>query len=212
MRCLRTFRVSETRSSCRERGIDKILTRAWTSCSMFVWPLRRSIPGGLSIFSLIRQVGGPIWADAIHDAAYVEDVMRIFNERKESFASHKRVFGLLSSIREVAAQWSHQCQQELHSAPLFYDLSALCNVVNCTCPPLGLAKLRSLCDIRWEYRAALMSKGFRVTPSHTTPTALKTDAPLGLIFDFLRAWVKKHPVKPSSASSPSTIILSKPPS
>ena len=45
-------------------------------------------------------------------------------------------------------------------------------------------------------------------------SGLKTDAPFNVVWDFMRCWVKEHPIVgegPRSASAPGAIILSKEP-
>ncbi len=42
--------------------------------------------------------------------------------------------------------------------------------------------------------------------SHTCPTALKTDAPVGFIWDIFKEWIKNNPVKNTSNEAAQNIL------
>jgi tRNA (guanine26-N2/guanine27-N2)-dimethyltransferase len=44
-----------------------------------------------------------------------------------------------------------------------------------------------------EMKAALINAGYRVSNFHKDPVAIKTDAPNGVLWDIMRAFVKKSP-------------------
>jgi tRNA (guanine26-N2/guanine27-N2)-dimethyltransferase len=44
------------------------------------------------------------------------------------------------------------------------------------------------------------------------PLGMKTDAPMEVIWDIMRCWVKNHPIKAQSPEQPGSVILSKEPS
>lgn len=52
--------------------------------------------------------------------------------------------------------------------------------------------------------------GYRVSGTHCSPLAVKTDAPWDVIWDIMRAWVVDHPVKPQVASHTTTTASSTP--
>lgn len=39
------------------------------------------------------------------------------------------------------------------------------------------------------YRSAILNAGYKVSMSHTSPTSIKTNAPLEVIWDIMRVWV-----------------------
>jgi tRNA (guanine26-N2/guanine27-N2)-dimethyltransferase len=47
-------------------------------------------------------------------------------------------------------------------------------------------------DIVWS---ALKNAGYNVSSTHCCAGAFKTDAPLTVVWDMMKAWVKEHPVK-----------------
>ena len=56
--------------------------------------------------------------------------------------------------------------EELPDVPLYYSMHEICSVLRCT-PPRGELM-----------RSALINAGYRVSGSHASPLALKTDAPM----------------------------------
>jgi hypothetical protein len=57
--------------------------------------------------------------------------------------------------------------------------------------------------------SALMRQGYRVSRSHTDPTAIKTDAPARALWDVLRCWVASQPPRKKglSETSPAHALL-----
>ncbi|XP_072167824.1 tRNA (guanine(26)-N(2))-dimethyltransferase-like isoform X1 [Diadema setosum] len=137
------------------------------------------------------HVGGPIWADPIHDIDFVKRLIKHIDTHPERFKYKDRMKGLMTVVSE-----------ELSDCPLYYITSSLCHVLHCECPS------------QEKVRSAILNAGYRVSISHASAEAIKTDAPAGVIWDILRAWVKDHPVsqKRLTPGSPATSILSKEPS
>jgi len=50
-------------------------------------------------------------------------------------------------------------------------------------------------------RALLVAAGYNVSHSHVDPQAIKTDAPVGLLWDLLRIWADRQPASKHSATS-----------
>ena len=78
----------------------------------------------------------------------------------------------------------------------------MCNVLHVTVPKLEAVV------------SALMRQGYRVSRSHTDPTAIKTDAPNRALWDVMRCWANsqvRSASKPLSETSPAHAILSIPP-
>ena len=46
-----------------------------------------------------------------------------------------------------------------------------------------------------DVHSAILNAGYQVSISHTCPTAVKTNAPVELIWDIFREWIKKNPIK-----------------
>uniref|UniRef100_A0A8C3NN46 tRNA (guanine(26)-N(2))-dimethyltransferase n=1 Tax=Geospiza parvula TaxID=87175 RepID=A0A8C3NN46_GEOPR len=134
-----------------------------------------------------HQVGGPVWAEPLHDPSFVEGVLAALERSPGRFATEPRMRGMLSVIAE-----------ELSDVPLYYTLDGLSSTIRSNTP--GLLQLRS----------ALLHAGFRVSLSHACRNAVKTDAPPAVLWDIMRCWAKLHPVKLERLpeSSPAARILS----
>ena len=105
-------------------------------------------------------------------------------------ATRDRLRGLLTS-----------CIEELPDAPLYYVLSGLANCIKSSVPPL------------LEFKSAIVNAGYRVSGHHKEPNAIKTDAPTSVMWDIMRAWVKRRPLsKPPAPGSAAEKILSVEPS
>ncbi|XP_037117139.1 tRNA (guanine(26)-N(2))-dimethyltransferase [Syngnathus acus] len=138
-----------------------------------------------------HQLGGPIWAEAIHDRAFVQKVLSAVSGNPARFATSKRMEGMLSMVTE-----------ELEDTPLYYTVDGLSSTIHCNTPPL------------LQFRSALLHAGHRVSLSHACKNAIKTDAPPAVIWDVMRCWEKSNPVKREKLSemTPAFKILSTEPS
>ncbi|XP_040001474.1 tRNA (guanine(26)-N(2))-dimethyltransferase isoform X2 [Xiphias gladius] len=138
-----------------------------------------------------HQLGGPIWAEPIHDLAFVQKVLSAVSGNPSRFGTSKRIQGVLSMVTE-----------ELEDVPLYCTVDSLSSTIHCNTPPL------------LQFRSALLHAGHRVSLSHACKNAIKTDAPPGAIWDIMRCWEKANPVKREklSQTSPAFKILSTEPS
>uniref|UniRef100_A0A672FBN6 tRNA (guanine(26)-N(2))-dimethyltransferase n=1 Tax=Salarias fasciatus TaxID=181472 RepID=A0A672FBN6_SALFA len=138
-----------------------------------------------------HQMGGPLWAEPIHDSAFVQKVLSAVSGNPSRFGTSKRIEGVLSMVTE-----------ELEDVPLYYTVDNLSSTIHCNTPPL------------LQFRSALLHAGHRVSLSHACKNAIKTDAPPAAIWDVMRCWEKMNPVKREklSATSPAFRILSSEPS
>ncbi|CAI5461577.1 unnamed protein product [Closterium sp. Yama58-4] len=134
------------------------------------------------------SIGGPMWSAPIHDASWVRLVLGEVQAGKAKLAGFGKVHGLLTAVSE-----------ELHDIPLYIDLHEISTTLKCTPPSMLL------------FRSALVNAGHRVSGAHSNPLGIKTDAPLGLIWDVMRCWIRDHPVKSQGEGSPADTILAKPP-
>ncbi|XP_062891947.1 tRNA (guanine(26)-N(2))-dimethyltransferase [Mobula hypostoma] len=137
-----------------------------------------------------HQLGGPIWAEQIHDQDFIKKVLESVEHTPQRFKTSDRILGMLSMITE-----------ELQDCPLYHTMDHLSSVIRCNTPSL------------LQMRSALLHAGYRVSLSHACKNAVKTDAPHSVIWDIMRSWAKIHPVKLEklSESSPAFRILSKEP-
>ncbi|KAL6091337.1 hypothetical protein STEG23_030258 [Scotinomys teguina] len=133
-----------------------------------------------------HQLGGPMWADPIHDLDFVGRVLEAVTTNPGRFHTSKRIQGVLSVVTE-----------ELPDVPLYYTLDHLSSTIHCNTPRL------------LQLRSALLHAGFRVSLSHACKNAVKTDAPPLALWDIMRCWEKECPVKRErlSESSPAFRIL-----
>uniref|UniRef100_A0A8C4Z4B5 tRNA (guanine(26)-N(2))-dimethyltransferase n=1 Tax=Gadus morhua TaxID=8049 RepID=A0A8C4Z4B5_GADMO len=138
-----------------------------------------------------HQLGGPIWAEPLHDVSFVQKVLSAVSSNPSRFGTAKRIEGMLSMVTE-----------ELEDVPLYYTVDQLSSIVHCNTPPL------------LQFRSALLHAKHRVSLSHACKNAIKTDAPPSVIWDIMRSWEKANPVKREklSETSPAFKILSKEPS
>ena len=134
------------------------------------------------------NMGGPIWSDPIHDKTWVSNVKRELEQNKDTYPGFGKVHALLTMASE-----------ELLDVPLHYDLHAMGGTLKATPPNF------------WLFKSAVMNAGYRVSGSHSNPLAIKTDAPVDVLWDILRCWVKEHPVKPQPSPTPGEAILAKEP-
>lgn len=134
------------------------------------------------------KLGGPIWADPIHNQEFVDQLLTHIQDNQDSFNTSDRMEGTLSVISE-----------ELKDCPLYYTTSSLSNIIHTT----SMAQLK--------FRSALLHAGYKVSITHTSAEAVKTDAPPSVVWDIMRAWAKLNPVneKRLSKTSPATAILKK---
>ncbi|XP_061534417.1 tRNA (guanine(26)-N(2))-dimethyltransferase [Phycodurus eques] len=134
-----------------------------------------------------HQLGGPIWAEPIHDQGFVQKVLTAISGNPSRFGTSKRIEGILSMVTE-----------ELEDTPLYYTVDSLSSTIHCNTPPL------------LQFRSALLHAGHRVSLSHACKNAIKTDAPPAAIWDIMRCWEKSNPVKREKLSemTPAFKILS----
>lgn len=135
------------------------------------------------------NMGGPIWAAPIHNQEWVSSILANVKASKGRYPAYERISAVLTTISE-----------ELPDVPLFVSLHNLCATLKCTSPSAVI------------FRSAVINAGYRISSSHVNPLGLKTDAPMDVIWDIMRCWVKNHPVKAQSPDQSGTVILSREPS
>jgi tRNA (guanine26-N2/guanine27-N2)-dimethyltransferase len=120
----------------------------------------------------VFRVGGPIYCERLHNQEFMEHVLEEIDDPNKNFKYAQKIKGIVLSA-----------QDELPDAPFFYDLPSLCHTLKCTTPKGP------------EFRSAIVNAGYEVSASHCNPSAIKTTAPMSVIWDILKDWVKQHPVK-----------------
>ncbi|GLT61976.1 hypothetical protein SLA2020_346460 [Shorea laevis] len=134
------------------------------------------------------NMGGPIWSAPIHDQEWVTSILADMKSMKDCYPAYDRISAVLTTISE-----------ELPDIPLFLSLHNLCATLKCTSPSAVI------------FRSAVINAGYRISGTHVNPLGLKSDAPMDVIWDIMRCWVKNHPVKAQSADQPGSVILSREP-
>ncbi|CAI9777439.1 unnamed protein product [Fraxinus pennsylvanica] len=134
------------------------------------------------------NMGGPIWSAPIHDQEWVTSVLADVKSMKDRYPAYDRISAVLTTISE-----------ELPDIPLFLSLHNLCATLKCTSPSAVI------------FRSAVINAGYRISGTHVNPLGLKTDAPMDVIWDIMRCWVKNHPVKAQPPDQAGSVILAKEP-
>ena len=133
-------------------------------------------------------MGGPIWSAPIHHQGFVDSLLNLIHAQKESFGAYEKIHSILTVV-----------QEELKDAPLYVSLHDMCKTVKCTPPAANL------------FRSAIVNAGYSVSSTHANPLGTKTNAPMSVLWDIIRSWVKEHPTKPNPHLTYANKILSKEP-
>ncbi|KAI3520911.1 hypothetical protein L1887_10366 [Cichorium endivia] len=134
------------------------------------------------------NMGGPIWSAPIHDQDWVGSILTDVKSMKNRYPAFDRISAVLTTISE-----------ELPDVPLFLSLHNLCATLKCTSPSAVV------------FRSAVINAGYRISGTHVNPLGLKSDAPMDVIWDIMRCWVKNHPVKAQPPEHSGSVILAKEP-
>ena len=136
------------------------------------------------------RVGGPMWADALHEPAFIDEALASLTSDPTRFATHGRIAAMLGVARK-----------ELPT-PFYYSLSALCHTLHCVQPKI------------WIIRAGLIHAGYECSDTHALPDGIKTNAPASMVWDVMRGYLQQCPDamgKHLKPDSPASVILSKQP-
>ncbi|XP_050228818.1 tRNA (guanine(26)-N(2))-dimethyltransferase 2-like [Mercurialis annua] len=134
------------------------------------------------------NMGGPIWSAPIHEQEWVTSILESVKSMKDRYPAYDHISAILTTISE-----------ELPDVPLFLSLHNLCSTLKCTSPSAVI------------FRSAVINAGYRISGTHVNPLGLKSDAPMDVIWDIMRCWVKNHPVKTQPRDQPGSVILAKEP-
>ncbi|CAN6448378.1 unnamed protein product [Victoria cruziana] len=134
------------------------------------------------------NLAGPIWSAPIHDQDWISSILSNVISSKDRYPAYDRISAVLTTVSE-----------ELLDVPLYVSLHNLCATLKCTSPSAVM------------FRSAVINAGYRISGTHANPLGLKSDAPMGIIWDIMRCWVKLHPVKAQPSDQSGSVILSKEP-
>ncbi|XP_012088060.1 probable tRNA (guanine(26)-N(2))-dimethyltransferase 2 [Jatropha curcas] len=134
------------------------------------------------------NMGGPIWSAPIHDQEWVASILEGVKSMKDRYPAYDKISAVLTTVSE-----------ELPDVPLFWSLHNLCATLKCTAPSAVIL------------RSAVINAGYRISGTHVNPLGLKSDAPMDVIWDIMRCWVKNHPVKAQAPDQSGSVILAKEP-
>jgi tRNA (guanine26-N2/guanine27-N2)-dimethyltransferase len=113
-----------------------------------------------------------MWADSLHSKPFLDVLLKIIQNMDETtYATKKKMTGMVTIAKS-----------ELDT-PFFYMPPLLAKHLHTQCPPLK------------EFISAILNGGYLFSQSHSEPGSVKTDAPSSFIWDIMRAWVKKNPIK-----------------
>jgi tRNA (guanine26-N2/guanine27-N2)-dimethyltransferase len=117
------------------------------------------------------QVAGPLWCGDLQDRDFISGMIK---------NSEKLVLNRLKN----AIKLLELCKSESKAPPTFYDIHTICSKLKISAPPL-----LELLDL-------LIAEGYVASPTHFTPTGIKTSAPLEVVEELVEALVKHRNITP----------------
>ncbi|KAJ3909324.1 tRNA methyltransferase [Lentinula edodes] len=133
------------------------------------------------------HIAGPMWSGSIHDTDFVSKVLQHTESHKDLHGTANRMHGMFTVAKE-----------ELHTK-FYFTATKIAGFFHCQTPSLE------------ETTSALLHASHQVSPSHASSGSLKTTGTCEDLLDVFRSWVKKHPIKNVSETSPSLRLLAKEP-
>lgn len=113
------------------------------------------------------SIGGPMYAGPIHDADFVERVIKLAK------VADPKIYGTLDRIEGMLTL----AQEELKN-PHYWSINRMAKILHCQSPPQRLVA------------SALLNAGFHVSGTHARTGCIKTDAPPAFMWDIMRDWVR----------------------
>ncbi|CAD5221866.1 unnamed protein product [Bursaphelenchus okinawaensis] len=112
------------------------------------------------------QLTGPFYTAPYFDRTFVQVLLKdiLETEADKRLGTHNRLVGVLTVMLE-----------ELDDVPFYYEIDQLVNICKARVP-------KSL-----TFRSVILNAGYRVSGSHCNPKAIKTDAPLVVLWDTVRS-------------------------
>lgn len=120
------------------------------------------------------HLAGPMWAGHLHSSGFITHLLSSLPPAANTtYATIPRITGMLQTALQESAV----------DSPFFFATTRLAKTLHCEAPPLA------------AFRGALKGLGYSVSRSHCKPTSIKTDAPWSVIWEVMRRWVEKKPIK-----------------
>ncbi|RPB17038.1 TRM-domain-containing protein [Morchella conica CCBAS932] len=123
------------------------------------------------------HLGGPMYAGPLHSTAFIKRLLVSLPSAPPS------IYGTLPRITGMLQTALQESTPALAASPFFFATTRLAKTLHCIAPPLA------------AFRGALKGLGYEVSRSHCKPTSIKTNAPWNVIWEVMRRWVEKKPVK-----------------
>jgi len=115
----------------------------------------------------LMRVAGPMWCGDIQDSDFISGMI----DKSEK---------LVLNRAPDAGKLLKLCKSEARAPPTFYDIHTLCSKLKISAPPMI-----SLLDL-------LQGEGYMASPTHFTPTGMKTSAPLEVVERLVEYLVKQR--------------------
>ena len=122
-----------------------------------------------------HNVHNMVWYDS--DVCFVLHVVQLTGQL---ISVENLVTWKLFSLCSYSNIWWVSSFQELPDVPLFLSLHNLCATLKCTSPSAVI------------FRSAVINAGYRISGTHVNPLGLKSDAPMDVIWDIMRCWVRDY--------------------
>ncbi|HNS24445.1 MAG TPA: tRNA (guanine(10)-N(2))-dimethyltransferase [Methanobacteriaceae archaeon] len=119
----------------------------------------------------LMRVAGPLWCGDIQDSDFISGMIEKSSE-------------LVLNQEKNAIKLLELCKAESGAPPTFYDIHTICSKLKISAPPL-----KDLLD-------RLKAEDHMATPTHFTPTGIKTSAPLEVVESLVEDLVKKQKFYP----------------
>jgi tRNA (guanine26-N2/guanine27-N2)-dimethyltransferase len=143
---------------------------------------RRVYPGMAPLIDAIcprcerpLRVAGPLWCGDIQDLDFISGMIE--KSRDVVLNREKSALKLLEL-----------CKSESGTPPTFYDIHTICSKLKISAPPL------------MELLDRLKALGYVATPTHFTPTGIKTSATLDVVEGLVEDLVKQREIDPETKS------------
>lgn len=206
---IRVFvKIYTSKNACKQNTSHLAMVHQCVGCeSMTLQPLgvilennKQKLPQEPSVNKLCEfcnhkhHMGGPIWTGPMHDKEFVARLLTRIDSSSSNIDENDNLMNLktIKRIRGVL----HMIHEEL-DVPLYYQLDRLTSIIRANVPPMI------------QFRSAILNAGYEVSYSHANKTSIKTNAPNRVLWDIVRAWEKKNPVKRDKLqeNSPGFVIL-----
>lgn len=115
------------------------------------------------------RVAGPMWCGEIQDSNFISGMI----EKREKLPLNRG---------KDAMKLLELCRSEAGAPPTFYDVHTICSKLKISAPPMI-----SLFEL-------LQGEGYVASPTHFTPTGIKTSAPLEVVEQLVEKLVKHREI------------------